>query len=223
MTPYYDQDGVTIYHADCREILPTLPKVDLLLTDPPYNASFNADGTKKRGVVCKHKGYAAINQEWDNETVMDVVLAWHGQSLAFCSFHLLGRYLHEKPPHQILHWVKTNPFPALGDYYSFSVEYILWWRDGGAFNRGGYTDVFSFPICGGDERTGHPTQKPQALMEILIAKHTNPGDTILDPFMGSGTTLRAAKNLGRKAIGVEIDERYCEIAVRRLAQSVLPL
>ena len=69
----------------------------------------------------------------------------------------------------------------------------------------------------------HPTQKPIALIEQLLSQFTDLGDVVLDPFMGSGTTLRAAKNLGRKAIGIEIEERYCEIAVTRLAQTVLPL
>ena len=69
----------------------------------------------------------------------------------------------------------------------------------------------------------HPTQKPEALMRQFIAHTTNPGDLILDPFMGSGTTLRAAKDLGRRAIGIELEEKYCEIAVKRLAQQVLPL
>lgn len=211
--------NATLYLGDCLEILPTLEKVDAVITDPPYNASFNEDGTRKRGVVCKHKGYAALSEEWDNTVGVNVVTSMDCETLAFCSFHTLPAYLAVKKPHQILHWVKTNPFPALGDYYSFSVEYILWWRNGGAFKRGGKTDTFSFPICGGHEREKHPTQKPLGLMEKLIGSHSMDDSIIADPFMGSGTTGVACMNLGRKFIGIEIEPKYFEIACERIAQA----
>ena len=105
---------------------------------------------------------------------------------------------------------------------SYSVEPV-WALSRDGFLLMGGTDWYrdSTPRAGRDsDATGHPYQKPIAFMEWLIQKEPS-GGTVLDPFMGSGTTLVAAKNLGRKAIGIEIEERYCEIAAKRLAQEIL--
>lgn len=219
MKPYFQDDAVTIYHGDCREILPQLGKVDLVLTDPPYKVS------GKRGVISKEKSYKSLNEDWD----YDFEVAWldslNDNMLVFCSYHLLKDYLNWKTPRQILHWHKINAFPSLCDYYDWSIEYILWYSSNSPiFNRDfAKHDLFETGICSGNERLSHATQKPLKLIEQLILVHSNKADTILDPFMGSGTTLRAAKNLGRKAIGIEIEEKYCEIAARRMAQQVMNL
>ena len=88
------------------------------------------------------------------------------------------------------------------------------------WNGGGHHAFWSFPCARG---SGHPTEKPIRLFQSFVEQFSDPGETILDPFMGSGTTLRAAKDLGRKAIGIEIEEKYCEIAVKRLKQEVLAI
>ena len=88
------------------------------------------------------------------------------------------------------------------------------------WNGGGRRAVWEYPV---ERQNGHPTPKPLALMADLIALFTDPGETILDPFLGSGTTARAAKDLGRKVIGIEMEEKYCEIAAQRMSQEVMAL
>lgn len=224
MKPYYSEKGIEIYHGDCREILPSLPVVDLVLTDPPYNAS-NSKAT------FAEKGYAAVNEDWDKgfQVASFVDLAFAalsptGSLVSFCSYHLLGEYLAWKTPQQIIHWRKTNPFPAIAKVYTPSIEYAVWFVKGSpyTFNKGkAGQNIIDLPFCNGNERWRHPTQKPLELIARLASVHSNESDLILDPFMGSGTTLRAAKDLGRKAIGIEIEEAYCEIAANRLRQEVL--
>ena len=216
LKPYYSDSAVEIYLGDCREILPSLPKVDLVLTDPPYNASGNAMGFSD-------KKWRTVDEKWDYGFDPTWLLGINSEILTFCTFHLLADYLKIRKPRQILHWHKPNAFPALADLYAFSVEYCLWYADKNpVFNKPlAGKDLLSFPLCGGDEREDHPTQKPMALIGKLIQTHTLEGATIIDPFLGSGTTLRAAKDLGRKAIGIEIEEKYCEIAAKRMAQEVL--
>ena len=103
----------------------------------------------------------------------------------------------------------------MGRGYRHQYEFVAYW---GSYNGTTYSDVFREAREGTYE---HPTQKPVWLCKKLVANSSNVGDLVLDPFMGSGTTLRAAKDLGRRAIGIEIEEKYCKIAVKRLAQEVL--
>jgi len=226
MKPYYDHDGITIYHGDCREILPTLEPVDLVLTDPPYNTLSDHDidlagrSPMKRNFGDWDEGWVPPLDEWFR------VVNPGGSVLAFSSDRLISEY-RKGPfkPRGTLVWVKDNPAPAPRPAYVQATEWIVWLqRHGGAatWNGNGYiTNVLHSSVCAGDERKDHPTQKPIKLIRPLILRHSNKADTILDPFMGSGTTLRAAKDLGRKAIGIEIEERYCEIAANRMAQGVL--
>ena len=217
-----------VHCADCLEFMKQMPDecVDLVITDPPYNAS-NSD------LSLPDRNYRTINQDWDkNFDMLPFILgSWRtlntkGSLLAFCDYHLLGKYLDLSfKQQQILHWNKTNPFPALTKVYPFSMEYIVWFVKGVGytFNKSyARTDVFRTPILGGKERTTHPTQKPLSIVRNLIQVHTQPGDTIFDPFLGSGTTAVAAKQLGRNFIGVEINPEYCKIAEERLKQEVLP-
>lgn len=204
--PYHDEDGITIYHGDCREILPHLPKVDLVLTDPPYG--IGRDGkpasTSSHG---GHKGYEFLG--WDSKPPSDDTLRL-----------VLGA------GDEAVIW-GANYYPQV---FSSSPGWLLWDKgqridqaDGElAFStRKGPLRVFTLNrVALMQDGAVHPTQKPEALMKWCISFFPN-AQTILDPFMGSGTTLRAAKDLGRKAIGIEIEEKYCEIAVKRLAQGVL--
>jgi len=225
MTKYYEHRGITIYHGDCRETIRALgPSLvaDLVLTDPPYNASNSA-------VDFAEKGFSAVDEKWDKDFKIDFVSeAWGalsatGSMLVFCSYHLLRDYLTWQKPRQIVHWHKANPFPAIAKVYTPSTEYVLWWTKGSpyTFNKSfAGVDYITTPICAGNERTEHPTQKPLTLIQQLLTVHAPERGLVLDCFMGSGTTLRAAKDLGLKAIGVEIEEKYCEIAARRLEQEV---
>lgn len=216
-----------IHCADCLEFMKQMPDecVDCVITDPPYNASNSKMSLPDRN-------YQTIGEAWDKDfdpaTFADIVkrkLKKNGSIVVFCSLHLLEEYLSLPfKLQQILHWHKTNPFPAIAKVYTFSIEYILWFTTGSpyVFNKKyARTDTFDIPILNGAERTSHPSQKPLRIIRNLIEVHTNPGHLILDPFAGSGTTLVAAKQLGRNFIGVEIDPNYCEIAKQRLSQEVL--
>ena len=212
MTPYYEEDGITIYHGDCREVLPTLPKVDLVLTDPPYGVHTEVN---RRGFMADRQGQEA--SEWDvlptPELLAQVVAsARHGIVWGYGYFaHVLGRC---RAP---LVWDKQTGSNHFAD------GELAW-----TSFQTGTLRIFRHQWCGcfkaseRGSRAEHPTQKPVAL-KLWCIDRSPKSDTILDPFMGSGTTLRAAKDLGRKAIGIEIEERYCEIAAKRLAQRVLPL
>lgn len=217
--PYYDSDGITIYHADCRLILPHLPKVDLVLTDPPYLISAAGGGIGgRRQYLTDIRGN--IDQGFDIS-----LLTQFPNYFCFC-----GK---EQLPHMfefvngkrwmLITWNKSNPTPLVNNNYLPDTEYIFHSFEPGRL-FGGYRDRSRY-ILHPVEQNGfdHPTVKPLPVINKLVELGSQIGDTILDPFMGSGTTLVAAKNLGRKAIGIEIEERYAEIAVRRLAQEVLPL
>lgn len=207
MKPYYQDDAVTIYHGDCRDLRCHFPEVhlevDLLLTDPPYGIGFAAQPTD----------YQRFNgmkpSSWDDEKPNAETIAYI-RSFARDQVIWGGNYFanHLPPSRGWLSWVKPDAPPSMGN-----VELAWTSRDMNAKH-------FSWSIAATNgERVGHPTQKPLAVMTWALSFFPN-AQTILDHFMGSGTTLRAAKDLGRKAIGIEIEERYCEIAAKRMAQEV---
>ena len=202
MTPYYEQNGITIYHGDCRELLPYVAKVDAVVTDPPYGMSMNPNGKRftKGGAVWDRM--AGDNAEFDPSQIVGI-----SDSCAIWGMNHFPRTLE---PGGALVWVKRTA----AAYGSFLSDAEIAWTKG---NRGVYcfTDWNYL-----SEPRWHPTQKPVSLLRWTIEKNATNAGTILDPFMGSGTTLVAAKSLGRRAIGIEIEERYCEIAANRLAQQV---
>ena len=194
--PYYSHAGQTIYLGDCREILSELPKVDLVLTDPPYpnNANHFCDGIETAKWMLTNVKSEHLLVFWDE----------------------MERPITELPLVAVHIWHRSNTNRP--DNY----EPIYEFRADGVKRA---SRVFSYPVIakgltGCVEATGHPTQKNRKLIADLIAKAPNP-QTILDPFMGSGTTLVACKQLGRKGIGIEIEERYAEIAALRLSQEVM--
>lgn len=210
MKPYYQDDACTIYHGDCREILPQLPKADLVLTDPPYGMEFQSNYR-----ILKHRKI-----EGDGELPIDVI--WMAISKAICAAYVFCRWDNLQqmpPPRSVLAWVKNNW--SMGDLLH---EHGRQWEAICFYPKSGHKFLRRIPDVIQCDRTGnslHPTEKPESLMTAILA--ANEGQAVLDPFMGSGTTLRAAKDLGRKAIGIELEERYCEIAAKRLAQEVLAL
>jgi site-specific DNA-methyltransferase (adenine-specific) len=232
MTPYYDHAGITIYHGDCRDILPHLEPVDLVLTDPPYLGLLGGVKLWCDGGVSK-----SINESFSIGDVWDASLDWIAMAnnnftmgaFIFCSYHfvdLIPKEINAKRV-ALLTWYKRNSPLAVNNVPRFTTEFIwAFKKDPGLIWRNIKNTCIDIPLlqggCMATERlldnhgvTLHPTQKPVRLIEFLLSVG---GDTILDPFMGSGTTLVAAKQLGRKAVGIEIEERYCEIAVRRLQQ-----
>lgn len=237
MKPYYEESGITIYHADCREVLPSLPKVDLVLTDPPYvnlkgGYSFGDHG----GVAKKQVESISLGDEWGAsfEWVPLAIEKIKLGAFVFCSYHSLPETAIEFNSLRravLITWHKRNA-PATGANVPRFTEEYAW---GFAKDVGLKWDAFrsTFIDCpklatgafasaerivDRFDRAVHPAQKPEEVIRFLLSVG---GETIIDPFMGSGTTLRAAKDLGRKAIGIEIEERYCEIAANRLRQEVL--
>tara|TARA_R110000737_G_scaffold43616_1_gene64080 strand:+ start:2587 stop:3204 length:618 start_codon:yes stop_codon:yes gene_type:complete len=200
MRPYYEDAAVTIYHGDTREILPTLPPVDLVLTDPPYGIGANAM-TLGSGKHKFHRGGA-----WDSEAPTEIVKALPSIAEECCIWG--GNYFSHVLPvtNSWFVWHKLN------DGLSFSEAEMAW------SNYAPQVRVFSKYVA--NKVKVHPTEKPVDVMQWCLSYSETSG-AILDPFMGSGTTLRAAKDLGRKAIGIEIEERYCEIAAKRMSQSVM--
>lgn len=209
MTPYYEEPGITIYHGDFREILPTLPKVDLVLTDPPYGLKWSSNGSLPQFSDRWHVG-----MEWDSrpdrETLRAVIDA--GRQFVIWGGNYFAGDLGDCPG--VLVWDKKT------GANSFSDAELAW------SNLTGTTRIFSHQWCGAfkDSEHGlkseHPTQKPEALMLwcLGLAKDVK---SCIDPFMGGGTTLIACKKSKIDCIGIERNERYCEIAVNRLRQGVL--
>jgi site-specific DNA-methyltransferase (adenine-specific) len=204
MKTYYDHAGITIYHGDCRDILPSLPQFNLVLTDPPYG-----HGSKWQGGTW---GAAAIYSQdamrWDAEKFPDEHLGIIVNAGKICI--IWGGNYYSLPPSRCwLAWDKVQKIPTMADFE-------LAWTNLDQPSK-------SFTECrnpdGGGMPREHATQKPLSLFKWCI-NFLSEGN-VLDPFMGSGTTLRAAKDLGRRAIGIEIEERYCEIAAKRLSQEVL--
>lgn len=205
--PYYEDEACTIYNADCREILPELEResVDLVLTDPPYGIAAYWKGGSGRG-WSKADSLKVERNSWDIETPNLMPLLEFGADQIIWG----GNYFDLPVSRGWLVWSK----PERG--FTLSEAELAWTsRD---------TVVRVKDALRSDYGRKHPTQKPISLMQwCLSLKWTKEASRILDPFMGSGTTLLAAKNLNRRAIGIEIEERYCEIAAKRLAQGVLPL
>jgi len=214
MTPYYDHAGITIYHADCRDILPQLEPVDLVLTDPPYGFNrFSTDGKDYLESVGP-----ALRLSYD------VLLPDHSM-FVFTSTGEIVRVANAvgKDVKRVLWMYKPNDCTYPLEGWLLTSEAILWFTKGraGLIERKPFRhDCYIHTKVGQEHVAGHPTVKPLSIVKDIASRTDG---TILDPFMGSGTTLVAAKQLGRKAIGIEIEEKYCEIAVRRLAQEVLPL
>jgi DNA modification methylase len=217
MKPYYSEPGIDIYLGDCRNILPSVPKVDLVLTDPPYGigADRNLRANKQHGhAVAPSKDYGI--GKWDKIPSAETFRIVFDASREFIIWG--GNYFGALAPSSCwLVWDKDN-----GDNGYADCE-LAWTNLDRAVRkfRHRWMGMLQENMKEKEERY-HPTQKPTEVMRWCIGLASEP-QVILDPFMGSGTTLRAAKDLGRKAIGIEIEEKYCEIAVRRLRQEVLPL
>ena len=224
MKPYYDHAGITIYHGDCREILPSLPPVDLVLTDPPYGIDYQSNMR-----VATDKFDRLANDNNDSRLAVYPIIYESLKDdcalISFCSFkNYADDFAEIRKRFDIKNaivWDKGGG--GIGDLsHSLSTDYeiaIVGHR--GACRIRGKRDG-SVWSCGKVNPASmvHPTEKPLPLVARLITTFSDDDATILDPFMGSGTTLRAAKDLGRKAIGIEIEEKYCEIAAKRLSQEV---
>ena len=229
--PYYRDDRVTLYHGDCREVLADMAdrSVDCVITDPPYDArthrgALTNKGGAKGGSIAVD--FDAFTHERQIETFAELGRITKGWVVATLATATAFRFDLEPPPTlrslRVGAWVKPNPMPQIsGDRPGMGWEPVMFLhRDDirPRWNGGGKAGVWSTPVA---QNEGHPTAKPLAMVRDWVRLFTNPGDLVLDPFAGSGTTLRAALDEGRRAIGVELEERYCEVIAKRLAQDVL--
>jgi DNA modification methylase len=216
--PYYDDGSVTIYYGHAREVIPTLTEPVVVVTDPPYGIGWNRSVNHARA----SKAHDGIQGDQDT-SLRDEVLAMlpDAPGIVFGSFYapfpdrLKQVLVWPKPPDAGLVGSVTGnrrdaePVFLVGPWPVRTVQWSSVLEPGAR------------SIAAVAAATGHPHTKPIPLMRSLIKRC--PANLILDPFCGSGSTLRAAKDLGRRAIGVEIEERYCEIAAQRCAQDVLDL
>lgn len=216
MTPYYDEGGITIYHGDCREILPEVSG-SALVTDPPYGI-----------------GWARATWNDDPEAYPEL-MRWlvsegiriGGWCFVFQAMPNIGRF-HEWFPEGWRIFAACKNFAQIrptGVWHSW--DPVVFWNSGQNSGQNSVHTNRDFHVgnvagCFGD-KVGHPSPRPLDTMRHIVQLAAPVDGLVIDPFAGSGTTLKAAKETGRRAIGIEIEERYCEIAAKRLAQGVLPL
>jgi len=214
LKPYYERGGIVIYHADCREVLPAIPPdaVSLLLTDPPYGRG-KADRFGSRDNLIAATPYTPV--VGDAEPFDPTHLFRYGRLILWGA----NWYADRLPPSS--GWIVWDKKDG-GTSDNFGDAELAWTNVTGATRLFRHLWRGMFKASERDERRVHPTQKPVALMAWLIEQFTQAGDLVLDPYMGSGPVLKACKLLGRRAIGVDIVEAYCEFAARRLAQEVFP-
>lgn len=240
--PYYQDDSVTIYHGDCREIMPMLGPVDAVITDPPYSSGgqFRGDRTQKPSVkYINTDSVWTCRKEFSGDNLdQRAFLSWAGMWMAQC--HNIA-----KDGAVILCFTDWRQLPVMTDAIQHGGwvwrNIVTWWKPGVRMQRGRFSGSAEYVVygsrgvpvegerspqnvlrCGpvlGDSKK-HIAEKPVSLLAELLGV-TPPGAMILDPFAGSGTTGRAAKDLGRKAVLIEREERYCEIAARKMGQQCL--
>lgn len=243
MKPYYEHGGITIYYGDCREVLPALPVAQAVIADPPYGETSlkwdsRCDGwlrwVQTNCLWCfgSFRFFLESAKEFEGWKFGQEII-WEKQNGSGACTDRFNR-VHEIATHwytgmwsDLRHEVPR--FPVAGGKRSHrtknrgatphrgGIDTKPWQDDGLRLER----SVIYERNCHAPSGADHPTQKPVALLERLVSYSVTEGALVVDPFMGSGTTLVAAKNLGRHAIGVEIEERFCEIAAKRLAQEVL--
>lgn len=217
--------------AIVKEYIAQGVKVDAVITDPPYNISkINNFSTMK------HPRKGVDFGQWDND--FDVcawisdytkILKDDGSIIIFCSYLYISFVIAELKKNgidmkDVLVWKKSNPMPRnINRRYVQDMEFAIWgvkknakWTFNKPSDKPYLRSVFETSTVSGKERTNHPTQKSLELMRQIIKIHTNPGDVILDPFMGSGTTGLAALQEGRKFIGIEMDPEYFDLSVERI-------
>lgn len=236
--PYYDHAGITIYHGDCRDILPSLVRADVVLTDPPYDEQTHAGARtlSKEGRARASDGRRSIQAVGVIEMGFDPLLSvtftadlWRMAErwcVVFCSLEQLGDYRIQAGDAYVRSgfWHRPDGAPQMsGDRPGQPGEGLAILHRPGRkrWNGGGHHAFWEVSVVKGTR--DHPTQKPEELMVQLVRLFSEPNELVLDPYMGSGTTLLAAKRLGRRAIGIELEERYCAIAAERLSQAALPL
>ena len=209
--PYYQDNFVTLYHGDCLEITDWL-EADVLVTDPPYGQSYKSN--MDRG--SRTDWHDPIQGDGDVKVRDEALKLWESEKAAL----VFGTWKVQKPEstRQTVIWDKT-PCGYMGDlsipFGSAHEEIYCLGKKGWTGKRDASIINAQMLMSNNSNRPDHPTPKPIGLMEKLISKTLG---TIADPFAGSGSTLLAARNLGRQVIGVEMEEKYCEVIAKRMQQ-----
>lgn len=236
--PYYDGGGVTIYHGDTLQVLDELAisGVDAVVTDPPYASGSRTEASRvSSGAMVRAGRFADRPIDLDQMTTTGFV--WLMRNVALACYPLLpdgGSFL------SFIDWRQWPNLVGALETCNYRVQGMVVWDKGSMGLGNGFRAQHELvchasrgvPLvhdkgtgnvlrCGRVEPTDHPSPKPEPIMQRLLRVVAPPGGLILDPFMGSGTTLRAAVNLGMRAIGIESVEAYCEVAAKRLGQGVL--
>jgi site-specific DNA-methyltransferase (adenine-specific) len=216
--PYYSDEaaGIVLYHGDCREVLTgwTVPPCDLLLTDPPYGINLDTNyETNQRSILAQNRDYPPVysdDQDFDPSDLLRFQRAviWG------------GNYFSSKLP-ACRQWLVWDKRCGIVENNGSDAE-LAWTRGTNGIATRTFRYLWNGMLKAGerDERRFHPTQKPVALIHWCLSFFPK-AKRVIDPYMGSGTTLVAAKQVGLRAVGIEFEERYCEIAANRLSQGVL--
>ena len=243
MSLYYQDDHVTLYHGDAFDLMGGMAdrSVDAVITDPPYDARTHTMARSNRAGYGSSAGgnrpfggtsgvaFTHIGHEGQRALFTELGRITRRWVVANASTDTIFRFEVDAPPEglQLLRvgvWVKTNPMPIISaDRPAMGWEAIAYLHRADvkpAWNGGGRAGNYVLPTSQG---SGHPSQKPLSMVRDFVTRFTNPGDTILDPFAGTGTTVLAAVEEGRHVIAMEADERWCEHTARRLDQGVLNL
>lgn len=220
--PYQEGGGIAIWHGDCRQVLKAMPadSVDLVVTDPPYGVDWQSN----RRNVKLEKIINDDSVDWLEEAFAEVFRVMKPNTLCMSFYG----------------WPQADAFVSAWRRCGFELKsHIVWVKNTfglGWFTRGQHEQAYLLTkgsppkpdvapsdvvVAAGTGNELHPSQKPVGCLAPYITAYSKPGDIILDPFMGSGTTLRAAKELGRRAIGIDIDQRHCDTAINVCAQQVL--
>lgn len=247
MKPYFEDAAVKIYHGNCLEVMGSLGSGDHVITDPPYSEHTHAkqwrggaelpktgEGRVTRAGICRSRelGFAALSPDTRFRAASAFAEIANRWTLIFSDVESCHLWREDLVAHD-LDYVRTGAWRKLGSTPQFTGDRpatgfetitIAHTKGRKRWNGGGSHGVWDYPIVINRSHSQprlHTAQKPLALMARLIELFTDPGEVILDAFMGSGTTLRAAKDLGRQAIGVDLDESDCETAAKRMSQGVL--
>ena len=206
MKPYYETELGKLYHGDCLEIIPMLEPVDLVLTDPPY------------GIGLEYGVYVDTEENWFNlmEKVIPLIIGLSKMTiLPSCKIKRLEWIYTNFPPDWLICWYKGSPGHAAFIGFNDWEPHLVYGRTKNQLYMHDYFQTKPSPKKG---TVGHPCPKPIEWANWLIDKATDKNNTILDPFLGSGTTAIACERLNRRWIGIEIEEKYCEIAAKRIEQ-----
>jgi site-specific DNA-methyltransferase (adenine-specific) len=223
MKPYYEDGMVTLYHGDCMDVLPSLSRVTAIITDPPYGIDYQSAWRIAPERFSKIANDAAPAVAWMEPASR---LLENGALVCFCRWDVAEAFRVAIAEHFTIRsqGIWDRVIHGMGDLEGGLAPQhdTFWFAISGTFKFSSARPKSVYRCARVEpERLQHPTQKPEPLMSTMAMDFARPDGLILDPFAGSGSTLVGAKRVGRKSIGIELNEAYCEVAARRLSQGSL--